>query len=53
MLWLLISTPYHVINVYEVQYLIYGDYRQVEQLGLGTGICKACATRVQTISVGF
>jgi len=26
--------------------LIYGDYRQVEQSGLGTDICKACATRI-------
>jgi len=33
--------------------LIYGDYRQVEQPCLGTGICKACATRMQAISAGF
>jgi len=33
--------------------LIYGDCRQVEQLLLGTSICKACATRMQAISAGF
>jgi len=33
--------------------LIYGDCRQVEKTGLGTGICKACATRIQAISAGF
>jgi len=49
----MISTPNHVINVYEIQYLIYGNHRQVEQMGLGTGICKACATRMQAISTGW
>jgi len=33
--------------------LIYGDYRQVEQPGLGAGICNACETRMQAISAGF
>jgi len=33
--------------------LIYGNYKQVEQPGLGTGICKACATRMQIISADF
>jgi len=33
--------------------LIHGDYRQVEQPGLGIDICKACATRMQAISAGF
>ena len=47
----MISTPNHVLKVglYEIQYLIYGDYRQVEQPSLGIGICKACATRMQAI----
>jgi len=49
----MISTPNHVTNVYEIQYLIYGDYRQVEQPGLRIGICNACATRMQAISAGF
>jgi len=34
----MISTPSQVINVCEIQYLIYGDYRRVEHPGLGTGI---------------
>jgi len=49
----MISTPNHVINVYEIQCLVYGDYRQVEQPVLGTSICKAGATRMQAISAGF
>jgi len=32
--------------------LIYGDYR-LEQPCLGTGICKACVTRMPAISAGF
>jgi len=33
--------------------LIYGDYKQVEQPGLSTGICKACAIRMQAVLAGF
>jgi len=33
--------------------LVYGDYRQVEQPGLGTGIFKACVTRMPALSAGF
>jgi len=49
----MIITPNHVIKVYERQYFISKNYRQVEQPGLGAGIRKACATRMQAISPEF
>jgi len=49
----MIITTNHVIKKYEIQYFIYGNYRQVEQPGVGAGICKACATRMQAISPEF
>jgi len=49
----MIITPNQVIKVYEIQYFIYGNYRQVERPGLGVGIRKACATRMHAISPEF
>jgi len=36
----MIITSNQVIKVYEIQYFIYGNYRQVERPGLGVGIRK-------------
>jgi len=51
MLWLTSLTTLETYTKYNT--LIYVDCRQVEQPGLGTGIFKACATRMQAISAGF
>jgi len=54
LLWLAVSTPITTLQKctkYNTSFK--ENYKQVEQPGLGTGICKACATRMQAISAEF